>query len=32
LDYEPILETGINFYAPEVRQKVQDLVAKSIET
>ena len=32
MDYEPILETGINFYAPEVRQKVQDLVAKSIET
>lgn len=32
LDFVPNLETGINFYAPEVRQQVQDIVGKAIET
>lgn len=31
LDYVPLLETAVDFYAPEARQTISDLVKKSIE-
>ncbi|WP_300527762.1 ATP-binding protein [Maricaulis sp.] len=32
LDYEPVMETAINFYAPEARKTITDLVQRGIET
>ena len=31
-DYEPVMETAINFYAPEARQTITDLVQRGMET
>ena len=32
MDYEPNLETGINFYASEVREKVTKVIEEAIKT
>lgn len=32
VDYEPVMDTAINFYAPEARPVITDLVQRGIET